>query len=373
MDYSIPADIRVIDLDGDGFADRMYVGDMGGQVWRFDIWNGNPAGSLVAGGVIAQLGAAPNLTPAQADVRRFYYAPDVALVNSRGYDFLHVGIGSGSRGHPLGSEAHDRFYALRDYGFARKDQAAFNAITPITHGSLELINTANESVPQGTMNGWYLNLSNGASWIGEKVLAEARTFNNEVIFTTFRPGSSGTGCVPQLGTNRVYRMSVFNAAPVLNLDGVTDPSGLTMSDLYVEDEGAPLPSPQLIFMDGDRDGDGVPDAEDDTDGDGIPDGEDDDYDGNGVVDADEDSDGDGTPDAADDDMDGDGVPNASDSDANGNGTPDVNEDYNGNGVPDFLEQGAGGRVVAVVGLMQFPVGYRNDPVRTYWRQDNSGN
>jgi type IV pilus assembly protein PilY1 len=373
MDYSIPADIRVIDLDGDGFADRMYVGDMGGQVWRFDIWNGNPAGSLVAGGVIAQLGAAPSLTPTQANVRRFYYAPDVALVNSRGYDFLHVGIGSGSRGHPLGSEAHDRFYALRDYGFARKTQAAFNAITPITHGSLELINTANESVPQGTMNGWYLNLSNGASWIGEKVLAEARTFNNEVIFTTFRPGSSGTGCVPQLGTNRVYRMSVFNAAPVLNLDGVTDPSGLTMSDLYVEDEGAPLPSPQLIFMDGDRDGDGVPDAEDDTDGDGIPDGEDDDYDGNGVVDADEDSDGDGTPDAADDDMDGDGVPNASDSDANGNGTPDVNEDYNGNGVPDFLEQGAGGRVVAVVGLMQFPVGYRNDPVRTYWRQDNSGN
>ena len=44
MDYSIPARIRVVDIDGDGLADRMYAGDMGGQVWRFDIHNGAAAG-----------------------------------------------------------------------------------------------------------------------------------------------------------------------------------------------------------------------------------------------------------------------------------------------------------------------------------------
>src|SRR5690606_34786041 len=88
MDYSIPSDVRVIDLDGNGFADRMYVGDMGGQVWRFDIANGETATNLVTGGVIAQLGAAPSADPDLADTRRFYYAPDVAIVNSRGYDFL---------------------------------------------------------------------------------------------------------------------------------------------------------------------------------------------------------------------------------------------------------------------------------------------
>ena len=53
-----PATSVSIDLDGNGFADRMYAADMGGQVWRFDITNGQPAASLVAGGVIAQLGAA---------------------------------------------------------------------------------------------------------------------------------------------------------------------------------------------------------------------------------------------------------------------------------------------------------------------------
>jgi type IV pilus assembly protein PilY1 len=146
MDYSIPSDVRVIDLDGNGFADRMYVGDMGGQVWRFDINNGQPAASLVAGGVIAQLGAAPSATPTVANARRFYYAPDVAPVNSRGYDFIHIGIGSGSRGNPLGTQTQDRFYALRDYNFGRMNQPAFDALTVIDNSMLELVNTVNESI-----------------------------------------------------------------------------------------------------------------------------------------------------------------------------------------------------------------------------------
>ena len=43
MNNSIPSRITVVDIDGNKFADRMYVGDMGGRVWRFDIWNGQAA------------------------------------------------------------------------------------------------------------------------------------------------------------------------------------------------------------------------------------------------------------------------------------------------------------------------------------------
>jgi type IV pilus assembly protein PilY1 len=377
MDYSIPSDVRVIDLDGNGLADRLYVGDMGGQVWRFDIHNTQPAASLVTGGVIAQLGAAPNPTTATlAETRRFYYPPSVAPVNRRGYDFISIAIGSGSRGNPLGTQVQDRFYALRDFNFGQMDQAEFDALTVIDNSMLEPINTVNESIPQtGTMKGWYLNLGTGN---GEKVLAEARTFDNEVIFTTFRPGSSGAGCVPQLGTNRVYRMAVFNGSPVLNLDGSADPTTLTMSDLYVENEGSPLPAPQVIFLPPDRDGDGVPDTEDDTDGDGIADVDDTDYDGDGILDTMRDTDNDGIVDSEDDDLDGDDIPNADDPDADGDGRNDLQyQDLNMNGVPDFFEglgQGSGsGRIVTIIGLMRFPEGYRNDPVRTYWRQGNIGN
>jgi len=372
MDYSIPSDVRVIDLDGNGYVDRMYVGDMGGQLWRFDVTNGNAAASLVTGGVIAQLGAAPSATPTLANTRRFYNAPDFAIINSSGYDFVHIGIGSGHRGHPLSTAARDRFYSVRDYKFAAMTQTQFDALTIITNASLTSVTTASTSVPQGTSPGWRIDLSNGGTWIGEKVMAEGRTFDNEVVFTTFRPGSSGLSCVPQLGTNRIYRMSVYNGAPVMNLDGSADPTTLTLTDLYIENEGAPLPTPQFVFLDTDRDHDGVPDAEDDSDSDGIPDDQDADFDGDGVVDANADMDNDGIPNTTDDDMDGDGTLNSADTDANGNGIPDLpNEDPDGDGVPNFYLMALTSPGQMLVGTIALPAGYENTPVRTYWRQRNA--
>jgi hypothetical protein len=59
---------------------------------------------------------------------------------------------------------------------------------------------------------------------GEKVLAPSRTFNNQIIFTTYSPNTtppadpcSGVGS----GTNRVYVVDVFNGAPTIdrNKDG----------------------------------------------------------------------------------------------------------------------------------------------------------
>ena len=43
MRYPIAARVNAVDTDSDGFADRLYAADLGGQVWRFDIWNGKPA------------------------------------------------------------------------------------------------------------------------------------------------------------------------------------------------------------------------------------------------------------------------------------------------------------------------------------------
>ena len=74
-------------------------------------------------------------------MRRFYYAPDVAFVNNDDYNFIHIGIGSGHREHPLSLGNQDRFYALRDYGLGRLDQTQFNALTPIRDGDLTPIVT----------------------------------------------------------------------------------------------------------------------------------------------------------------------------------------------------------------------------------------
>ena len=57
---------------------------MGGQLWRFDITNGNDRAQLAAGGVVAQFGGdGMTTTPAAGDTRRFYNSPDVAMFNAK--------------------------------------------------------------------------------------------------------------------------------------------------------------------------------------------------------------------------------------------------------------------------------------------------
>lgn len=247
MLYSIPSSIKVVDLNGDHLADRMYAADMGGQVWRFDIANGSSPNNLVTGGVIAQLGGAPNVPPAISDTRRFYYAPDVALVNTDSGSFLHIGIGSGHRAHPNSVFTQDRFYALRDYKvFGAMPQSYYDTLTPIKDADLvDITDDVKANVPAGSP-GWRLELREGG-WHGEKVLAESRTFNNQIFFTTFTPGGgSNTNCEPTLGTNRLYIVSLFNGAPVTNLDGSADSTDLTTTDRYTEFRGSI--SSEVVFM-----------------------------------------------------------------------------------------------------------------------------
>ncbi|MFM7067517.1 MAG: pilus assembly protein [Gammaproteobacteria bacterium] len=222
MNNSIPADVRVVDFDGDGLADRMYAADMGGRVWRFDIFNGNSAGNLVTGGVFASLGNADETTRPVASTRRFYYAPDVALVRKRGQTpYLAVNIGSGYRASPLNTQVEDRFYALRDYAmFTRRTQAEYDAWTVITDAALtDVTSTATPTLASG-IPGWKIRLTRG----GEKILAEARTFGNVIFFPTFTPDTSGgtASCAPRQGTNRLFSINLFDGSPANNRSaGVT--------------------------------------------------------------------------------------------------------------------------------------------------------
>jgi hypothetical protein len=171
-------------------------------------------------------------------------------------------------------------------------------------------------------------------WNGEKVLSEARTFANQVFFSTFQPSSTVSTCEPQLGTNRTYAMAVYKGHPVMNLDGSADAT-LTMADLYVQAQGGILSAAQALFVANDANDDGIPDTEQDADSDGIPDAEDDDANGNGIADYLEDADSDGIATYLD---------------------------------PDWTRY-AGDDGVVCVALRCFTGVMQNDPIRTFWSQD----
>ncbi|HEX2494968.1 MAG TPA: PilC/PilY family type IV pilus protein, partial [Steroidobacter sp.] len=192
MTHSIPASVAVLDTNSDGYTDRMYAGDMAAQLWRFDIVNGAAASSLVRGGVIASLGSHEEAAHAPANTRRFYNSPDIAAIRqANGPPYLNIAIGSGYRGHPLDTSAHDRFYSIRDYrAFSPMIQADYDALTLIRDGALvDITSDLSPAIPTNAP-GWKLNLNHPGGWRGEKALGQATTVDGKIVFTTYTPKPS---------------------------------------------------------------------------------------------------------------------------------------------------------------------------------------
>jgi len=242
---SIPSQIRVIDLNGDNFADRMYAADMGGQILRFDIANGNEPDSLVTGGVIAQLGAEGNSPASFADSRRFYNTPDVSLFNDnlQNRRFIAISIGSGYRAHPLDDTNADRFYSIRDKRvFNSLTQDEYKAFTPITEADLVEISGQIGTSIGANKAGWMLTLPDN-----QKVLSTSATFNNEIFFVAFSAATEeAQSCEAGVGKNFLYRVTVANGDPIADLDGEL-PDDLDELRVETLSQGGIAPSPTFLF------------------------------------------------------------------------------------------------------------------------------
>ncbi|HEX5161618.1 MAG TPA: hypothetical protein VFV88_07835 [Steroidobacteraceae bacterium] len=263
MNNSIPSEIAVLDLNGDSFADRMYFGDMGGRIWRLDIWHGQAPNNLASGGLLATLGAG-HLENASDDdniinARRFYYAPDVSVVTPRGSaPFMNIAIGSGYRGHPLDTEIRDRFYSIRDYEpFNRRTNTSFNAPwEPITDDELVDVTTDVATPVVDGDKGWKIRLAenNGTLYRGEKVLAESVTVNGVIFFPTFTPTGvdDDNPCLPTM-LNRTWAVYLDSARP-FGLRDAEDPDAEGTpdnvddpSDRYIRDaQGGIAPGTSVV-------------------------------------------------------------------------------------------------------------------------------
>ena len=244
MTNSIPSDVRLLDSDLDGHTDRLYVGDMHGQIFRIDLQT-TDTGFSGSGIRLANLGG----TDAAND-RRFYYPPDVVIAQQPGsVPYVAVNIGSGYRAHPLnpasGARVNDRFYSLRDPGVLGAAPSNFSAITnsDLFNATSDLESTASE-----LEHGWYITLGNGN---GEKVLSSSITLNGEIFFTTYTPPEAVADgdCSRQLGTGTLYRVSLFDAKPTLiNYNDDGDVIAATVGDRTTPLARQGIPSsPTVMF------------------------------------------------------------------------------------------------------------------------------
>lgn len=277
MIYSMPATPKIIDIDGDGAVEQIYIGDMGGRVWRFDI-DVTSDDLDITGGIIADLGQDGVL----ADARRFYHTPDISLSRHNGELLVNIAIGSGFQAHPLDTAIEDRFYLLRyPYEFEGNDKYGMfdDSVTASATGLLtnssgyrpitesDLFDATDNIIGDGTgeqikaarqqlanAEGWFIKMEQS----GEKILGSSVTFDNTVMFASYIPDGTISGCSPQIGSGVFWAVSLWDATPTEEFDD--DESKLSKTDRNKPIPGAGLPPPPqtLILQTTDDEEDPVP-------------------------------------------------------------------------------------------------------------------
>jgi type IV pilus assembly protein PilY1 len=228
MKYSVPAAPVAVDLDYDGFADTVYVGDMGGNVWRL---------KMCAKSSDATCG--PDNTDSGWTFTKFYtsssttpiYTKPTLSRDSAGYTWVYWGTGDLKDPTSTASGSTGAIYGLKDGGGS--------------YTSSDLTNTASTTYDGSTTQGWVYKFANS----GEKVLADSDVYAGVVYFTSYTPSAKASRenmCASAGGTARLYEIGYVTgavagivslgtgipSAPVIS----TDSSGNT--GIYVATSGA---------------------------------------------------------------------------------------------------------------------------------------
>jgi Tfp pilus tip-associated adhesin PilY1 len=251
MNYSVPSSVKVVDENGNGFVDKVYVGDLGGQLWRFGqvaIDSGGDPLSFpdcdenINSWVGQVLFAAPTyVVDSTTHTRKFFYPPSVTL--EKGYDLVFAGTGDRENACDP-TTAADRIYAI-------KDTHGINQLSPTALTEADLVDVTNPAASAPNLNhtdddvdsnghvdqGWYIRLVNDAGEnVGEKVLAQGVVFYKTFYLTTFSPNNDP--CVPG-GNAKLYALNYLNGAAVIAFSDLDGDGNLDLTRSIVLGGGIP--------------------------------------------------------------------------------------------------------------------------------------
>jgi len=206
MDFSMPAAPYAVDMDGDGFIDTVYMGDLGGNIWRFRLCSasagtscghssGDWTGSLFFSSTNVERGSGLS-TPSQSHKQIFTSV--TGSVDTRNNIWIY--FGTGENNDPTVKPADTSDTKNRLYGVM--EDPNFTA----TRTSSQLLNlTGLSTYDCYSYKGWYYNLSTNmltrsdlttiTNPQGEKMISDPTVFGGQVYFATYVPDQgTGTAC-----------------------------------------------------------------------------------------------------------------------------------------------------------------------------------
>lgn len=190
MKYSIPSDISCADTNDDGYIDRLYAGDMGGRLWRFDLLKSDP--TAWSGKVLFK-----------SNGQKIFYPPDVTLEKS----FEMVFFGTGDREHSDETKVTNQIFAIKDKGL--NSTLSEKDLENVTDGINNLKSIEGKE-------GWFISLENK----GEKILAPAVVMFGVTYFSTYTPSQDANGIA------RLYALDYKNGGPILDLNPENNTEGI---------------------------------------------------------------------------------------------------------------------------------------------------
>jgi type IV pilus assembly protein PilY1 len=215
MNYSFPSSVCVIDENDNGFVDKVYVGDLGGQMWRFASFSDSSGNRLAFPDCNENINSWTGQVFFKTDnnhSRKFFYPPSVTL--EKGYDMIFMGTGDrenaccNNSGDVCSSSGPDIIAGVKE----------IHSLTTIG-GKTDLVDVTAPSAALPDLavdQGWYIRLvDNSGNAVGEKVLAEGTVFYKTFYITTFTPDSDTS--VPG-GDGKLYALSYLTGAAVLDFN-----------------------------------------------------------------------------------------------------------------------------------------------------------
>ncbi|OUL58743.1 pilus assembly protein [Pseudoalteromonas ulvae] len=265
--HSVPSDIATLDSDYDGYTDRLYFTDSGGDVWRVDMPGSNPFDGDTPWTTIKLASLSSSSSP---NDRRFFSQPEVArtyfskitksTVTENGettttyarktQPYEAILVGSGNRAHPTYRNTSDGLFMLRDENTVTKSFVKSEDI-PAVITIDKLMDITNDpfanslsntdgfkelEIDLAAFNGWKYLLSSG-----EKSLSKATVVGGIAYYTSFLPSENNDleQCVLDGGGGSLYAFHLHYGTKVY--DNLTIDVGNRVPD-----------TPQLFF--GDHDG-----------------------------------------------------------------------------------------------------------------------
>lgn len=238
--------ILAADLNSNMVADRLYVADTLGNIWRLDL-----TGSVSEWGIPSSLSAGPLFKVKNKDGEaQAITAPLASAYNEKGQHMLVFGTGSFYRlgdNEVSDTQSVDTLYGLFDTGTlidGRSELLKQSISAEVKKSGVTLRAITNNELTDE--KGWYLDLvwypADNASLEGgpkgERVVAQASLRSGRATFTTMTPdadpcASGGTSMIMTLNLSSGGRLAY--AYYDVNGDGKIDEND------YIEVDGVPIP------------------------------------------------------------------------------------------------------------------------------------